>query len=301
MKRILITGKNSYIGTALEKYLLEYNVLQESERYRILSVSQRDSAWEEYDFSTFDTILDVTGIAHVDTTKISEEEKRKYYEVNCDLAVRTAKKAKAEGVRQFIYLSSIIVYGESAPVGKTKHITMETSPKPVGAYGESKWMAEKKLQPLAEEDFKVAILRLPFVYGFGCKGNYRLLSKLAKCLPVFPTIRNKRSMIYIENLCEFLRLLVDSGRGGLWFPQNAEYGDTGEMVRSIAKFHQKRIWGWGWLNPIVCIASKCPGRLGRMTNKAFGSITYDVNMSKGPEGYCLFSFYDSIARTERKE
>lgn len=301
MKRILITGKNSYIGTSLEKYLQDYNVLKKNQEYLSVSISQRDSSWEEHDFSVYDAILDVTGIAHVDTAKVSENEKKRYYEINCDLALSTAKKAKAEGVKQFIYLSSIIVYGDSAPVGKTKHVTLETQPAPEGFYGESKLQAEKQLQLLAESDFQVAILRLPFVYGAGCKGNYRVLRKLAMRLPIFPTIRNHRSMIYIENLCEFIRMLVDSGKGGLWFPQNTEYGDTCEIVRSIAGAHQKRVWRCNWLNPMVRLMSKCPGRLGKLTNKAFGSITYDFSMSREPEGYCLFQLNDSIVRTEKKE
>ncbi|MBR4084710.1 MAG: sugar nucleotide-binding protein [Lachnospiraceae bacterium] len=300
MKRILITGLNSYIGTNVDRYLQEYNASQGSECYRVERISQKDENWAQLDFGTYDTILDVTGIAHADVGKVSDREKENYYQVNCDLAVKTAQKAKREGVKQFIYLSSIIVYGESAPVGKKKHITKETIPEPANFYGDSKLQAEKGLQPLEDESFKVSIVRLPFVYGTGSKGNYRVMAKLAKRLPVFPTIPNERSMIYIENLNEFLRLLIEQQGGGLWFPQNAKYSSTVEIVREIAAAHQKKIFFCSLLNPVIRLMSKLPGKIGKITNKAFGNLTYDSGLSEGIEGYCIYSTTESIRRTEEK-
>lgn len=298
MKRILITGLNSYIGTNVDRYLQEYNDSQGTESYQVERISQKDDKWELIDFSPYDAVLDVTGIAHTDVGKVSEQEKENYYRINCDLAVQTAQKAKKEGVKQFIYLSSIIIYGESAPVGQQKHITRETLPAPANFYGDSKLQAENGLAPLEDENFKVAIVRLPFVYGPGSKGNYRVMAKLAKCLPVFSTIPNQRSMIYIENLNEFLRLLVEEQAGGLWFPQNAEYGTTVEMVRWISKAQQKKIFFCNWLNPMVRLISKIPGKVGRIANKAFGNLTYDMEMSKDMKGYQIYSMAESIAKTE---
>ena len=300
MKRILITGLNSYIGTNVDRYLQEYNASQGSECYQIDRISQKDENWIQMDFGSYDTILDVTGIAHADVGKVSEQEKQDYYRINCDLAVQTAQKAKREGVKQFIYLSSIIVYGESAPVGKKKHLTRESVSEPANFYGDSKLQAEKGLQPLEDEHFKVAIVRLPFVYGTGSKGNYRVMAKLAKSLPVFPTIPNQRSMIYIENLNEFLRLLMEQQKGGLWFPQNSEYGSTVEIVREIAAAHQKKIFFCSLLNPVIRLMSKFPGKIGKITNKAFGNLTYNQELSKGIEGYCIYSIKESIRRTEEK-
>lgn len=299
MKRILITGQNSYIGNWVEKYLQEYSSLTDDRCYFVDKISQRDESWKRIDFSEYDTVLDVTGIAHADIEKISEGEKQKYYDINCNLAVETAKKAREDGVKQFIYLSSIIVYGENAPIGKQKNITRETIPEPANFYGDSKWQAEQQLGLLETEGFAVAILRLPFVYGYGSKGNYQVLSKLAQKLPVFPTIRNRRSMIYIENLCEFLRLLTESGRGGVWFPQNAEYGVTAEIVKEIAKVQNKKIWMCGIFNLFVKMIQIFPGKAGRLVNKAFGSITYDASISNDMEGYQIYSFTESIQRTER--
>lgn len=298
MKKILITGKSSYIGTAVAKYLREYNVTQKQEMYQIDTISQRQEGWESYDFAPYDVILDVTGIAHADIGRVTEEEKRLYYTVNCDLAVQTAKKAKKEGVKQFIYMSSIIVYGDSAPVGKSKRITAQTQPAPSNFYGDSKWQAEQQLSVLETDDFHVAILRPPFIYGVGSKGNYSLLSKIATKSPVFPTIRNERSMLYIENLCEFIRLLAEEGTGGVFFPQNGKYSTTAEMVKFIAESKGKRIRLWRILNPFVKLASKCPGKIGNLVNKAFGSLSYDMSMSEWPSGYQLYGLQESVKRIE---
>lgn len=300
MKRILITGKDSYIGTNVEKYLQEYNAREGFECYRTDTISQLDDTWEEHDFSPYDVILDVTGIAHADIGKVSEEEKALYYRVNCDLAVKTAEKAKTAGVKQFIYMSSIIVYGDSAPVGHEKRITGETKPAPSNFYGDSKWQAEQQLAPLECEEFHVAILRPPFIYGKGSKGNYPLLEKLALRAPVFPSIQNERSMLYIENLCEFLRLLMESGRGGVFFPQNREYSTTVEMVQMIAKVNGKTIRSLSILTPLVKVLSRCPGKIGNLVNKAFGSLTYDISMSRGVGEYQVYSLEESIERTEEK-
>ncbi len=300
MKRILLTGLNSYIGTNLEHYLQEYNAKQGRECYRVDSISQRDDAWEQVDFTPYDTVLDVTGLAHADIGKVSKEEMVQYYDVNWKLAVNTALKAQKEGVKQFIYLSSSIVYGDSASLGKEKHITGKTRPQPANFYGDSKWQAEQELRTLETEQFQVAVLRLPFVYGAGCKGNYVFLSKAAEKIPVFPSVRNSRSMLYIENLNEFLRLLIEAGRGGLFFPQNAQYSSTSQLVQAIGAAKGRKIHLWGILNPLVWLAAKCPGRVGRLTKKAFGSLTYDLNLSKEFAGYQRYDLQESIRRIEQK-
>lgn len=300
MKRILLTGVNSYIGTGLKHFLQEYNEKQGRDCYLVDCISQRDDNWEKTDFGIYDTILDVTGIAHVDIGRISKEETTHYYDINWKLAVRTALKAKKEGAGQFIYLSSSIVYGDSAVVGKQKHITAETKPAPTNFYGDSKWQAEQELQKLGTECFRVAILRLPLVYGADCKGNYRILSNLAEKLPAFPSVRNSRSMLYIENLNEFLRLLIESGKGGLYFPQNPAYCSTAELVQAIGAAKGRKIHLWRILNPLVWLVSKCPGRIGSLTNKAFGSLTYDLELSKEPAGYQLYDLQESVRRIEQK-
>ncbi len=296
MKRILIAGANSYIGTNLESYLLEYNASQGRELYQVDTISQRDSLWENHDFHGYDAIFQASGIAHVDTGAVSREQQALYYQVNCKLAVATAKKALEAGVELFIYPSSVIVYGDSAPYGKQRVINRETPADNPHFYGDSKILAERELSRL---DMQIAILRLPMVYGKGSKGNYPLLVKLADRLPFFPDVQNQRSMIYIENLCEFIRQRIEEGRGGLYFPQNPEYTQTSRMVQEIAAAHGKKVRLLKIMNPLVALASRMPGRIGTMANKAFGSLTIDKHISGNAESYCLYDLRESIWRTER--
>lgn len=290
MKKILITGANSYIGTSFEKYIEE----NFSSEYSVETFDMIDGSWRDKDFSGFDSIFHVAGIAHSDNGKISAEKEKLYYAVNTDLAVETAKKAKADGVKQFIYMSSAIVYGDSAPIGKTKRITKDTPVSPANCYGDSKVQAENGLNPLNSENFNVVVLRPPMIYGKGSKGNYPLLAKIASLTPVFPYVENERSMLYIENLCEFVRLMVENEEQGTFWPQNAEYSNTSELVKMIAEAHGKKvnlIKGFGWALKIM---SKVTG----LVNKAFGSLSYDMELSKYSVDYQKFSVIESIKETE---
>ena len=275
MKKVLITGANSYVGTSFEAYAkLHYPT-----EFIIDTVDMIDGSWREKDFSEYDAIFHVAGIAHADVGKVTEEQKKLYYRVNTDLAIETAKKAKEDGVGQFIFMSSIIIYGDSAPYGKKKRISLETVPEPSNFYGDSKWKADQGIRQLWDEKFKVCILRPPMIYGRGCKGNYQVLSKLAKKLPVFPDIENERSMLYIENLCEFLCQVIMREDEGIYFPQNKEYVKTSDLVKMIAEVNGKRIFVSKLFNWVVWWGSIGPGKIGCLVNKAFGNLSYAQNMS----------------------
>lgn len=288
MKKILITGANSYIGTSFEKYMEQYN------DYQIDTLDMQDSNWKKYDFTSYDSVVHVAGIAHADVGHVSEEIKQLYYKVNTDLTAETASLAKRSGVKQFIYMSSTIVYGESAPIGKKKIITPETKPIPANFYGDSKLQADLKLLKLNDDNFRVCILRPPMIYGPGCKGNYQMLSKLAKKLPVFPDIKNERSMLYIGNLCYFIKECIDNQSNGIHFPQNSEYVSTSQLVKKITEVNGKTIYLTKLLNPFIYIASKIPGRIGRLCNKAFGNMCYD-----SIEQIEQYSFIESVKGTEQ--
>ena len=220
MKRVLITGAGSYIGTAFESWIAE-----RSDSIITQTLGMRGEAWRGHDFRGYDSVFHVAGLAHADVGKVSEETKALYYKVNCDLAVECARKAKAEGVGQFIFMSSIIVYGDSAGIGKRRVIGRDTPLAPANFYGDSKVRAEEGLKRLDSDSFRVVILRPPMIYGKGSKGNYPLLAKLAVKLPFFPKEENQRSMLYIGNLCRFVELMVENGERGIFYPQNAEYVD----------------------------------------------------------------------------
>lgn len=198
-------------------------------------------------------------------------------------------------------MSSIIVYGEGISLKQKRVITRTTKPAPSNFYGDSKWKAEKKLQPLNDERFHIAVLRPPMIYGENCKGNYRLLAKIAETCPIFPDYNNERSMLYIGNLCEYLRLLVETEKAGLYFPQNPEYVNTSNMVCLIANAHKKKICIIKGLNAIVYLAGICPGKIGGMVKKAFGSMVYQISENQvGFSGnYQIYHLKDSIKRIER--
>ena len=288
MKKVLITGANSYIGTSFENYVMQCH------DYQIDTVDMIDGKWRDKSFSEYDSVFHVAGIAHSDTGKVSEERKQFYYQINTDLTIETAEKAKADGVGQFIYMSSAIVYGDSAPIGKPKRITRDTPVAPANFYGDSKVQAENGLLKLADESFHVVILRPPMIYGKGSKGNYPQLSKFAQKLPLFPYIKNERSMLYIGNLTEFVKLMIDNNESGIFYPQNAEYVATSEMVQVIAQAHGKKTR----LVKGTTVPLKAMSHATGLVNKAFGNLSYDMSMSEYKENYRKFSFEESIRQTE---
>lgn len=273
MKKILITGANSYVGTSFEKWMEQYK------DYQIDTLDMLDENWRKKDFSEYGVVFHVAGLAHADVTSVSKQVRDKYYLVNCDLAIETAKKAKKDGVKQFIFMSSMSIYGDSARVGKIKAISHQTKADPANFYGDSKLRAENGMLKLRDKDFKVVIIRPPMVYGYGSKGNFPMLEKLAGRMPIFPTVKNQRSMIFVNNLCEFVHLSVERECDGIYYPQNEEYVCTVQMVRQIAKEIGKKIWFTGLFNWGIYLLSVVPGKVGKYTNKAFGSLVYEFDLS----------------------
>lgn len=289
MKRILITGINSYLGGRFRQYMEQFP------DYTTVSISMRNGSWRGEDFTGFDVVYHVAGLAHSDNGRISPEKAQKYYEINTDLTKELAKKAKREGVKQFIFMSSAIVYGDSAPIGRRRRIDRSTVCTPANCYGDSKLQAELGLRRLEDKNFRVVILRPPMIYGPGCKGNYPVLSLFAQRLPVFPYVDNERSMLFVDNLMAFVKLMIDNEESGTFFPQNAEYSNTSELVRMIAEAHGKKlilVRGFTW-------ALKFLGFFTALVDKAFGSLSYDMPMSEYPGGeYRLYSLEESIRITE---
>lgn len=293
MKKVLITGANSYIGTSFQNWIKE-----NSSDIVTKTLDMKDSSWRDRDFSGFDAVFHVAGIAHADIGKVTDEERNLYYAVNTDLTVQCAGKAKAEGVGQFIFMSSIIVYGEGAGIGKERVITKDTRPDPANFYGDSKLKAEEGLMEFVGDGFKVVILRPPMIYGKGSKGNYPLLSNMARKLPFFPDVANRRSMLYVGNLCKFIALMIENEESGLFFPQNDGYVRTSEMVRLIAQAHGRKIRTVKLFNPCLRLLGALGSKPGRMVNKAFGNLVYDKEMSHYREKYQIYGLEESIQLTE---
>ena len=281
MKNILITGKNSYIGKSLENWLM-----REPNKYKIDTLDMKDGSWKVKDFSRFDVIFHVAGVAHI---KETSENQSLYFKVNRDLTYETAQKAKVDGVKQFVFLSSMSVYGIENGV-----INKDTTLKPNSTYGKSKIEAEDLINKLQDDSFTISILRPPMVYGKNCKGNYPRLVGLALKTPIFPKVDNKRSMIYIDNLSEFVKQIIDNRSGGLFFPQNAEYVNTSEMVRLIAEIHDKRMKMTKLFNPLLKLLNS------RTLNKVFSNLVYEMSMSEYESNYRVFGFRESIFKTEQR-
>lgn len=298
-KKVLITGAGSYIGETFREYA--------GEHYPALvidAVDMIDGSWREKDFSAYDIVYHVAGIAHADVGKLDEDTKAKYYEVNTDLAVEVCEKAKAEGVKKFVFMSSMIVYGDSAPYGKSKVVDGHTVPAAANFYGDSKLQADVAVRSLATDEFKVIVLRPPMIYGRGSKGNYPTLAKLAKKLPVFPNVDNKRSMLHIDNLCEFLCQIMlikkVEENAVVLIPQNGEWTKTSQMVKEIGEVTDKKVRLIGGMMKLaVLLGGKVPGKIGELVNKAFGNSAYAYEISQY-EGihYQTTTLRESIKKTE---
>lgn len=278
MKKILITGESSYIGTSFQKWLAQY-----PEEYQVDTISVRGDEWQEKDFSEYDVVYHVAGIAHIKETKKNQD---LYYKVNRDLAYEVAKKSKNDGIKQFIFLSSMSVYGIEEGV-----ITRDTKLEPKNAYGKAKLEAEKLIGQLEDKNFIVMIIRPPMVYGRGCKGNYAKLSKLAKITLVFPEIDNQRSMIYIDNLSGYVKNVIDYEKCGILLPQNKNYVSTSDMVKEISNVHGKTIHFTKIFNPLLKFMN-----IG-ITKKIFGSLVYEKD--KLVED--IVEYQDSIFKSETKK
>ena len=291
MKKILITGANSYVGTRLETWLKQW-----PDAYSVDTVSLLDEQWKAMSFCGYDSVFHVAGLVHLKESKDDPQQKELYDRINHRLAVDVASKAKNEGVKQFIFMSSASVYGLEGAVGTNVIITADTPLEPADNYGISKKNAEVLLKPLEDDSFKIVILRPPMIYGKGCRGNYVTLAKLAKKLPVFPYMHNQRSMLYIDNLSEFVRLMIDNEERGIFCPQNNEYTQTAQMVALIAQANGRKIWmihGFGW-------ALKLMSHLTGLVNKAFGNLCYDFELSRYKQDYCVVDLDTSIMETEKE-
>lgn len=282
MKKILITGAGSYVGESVKKYMLAHG------DYQIDAVDTMGDNWKKADYSQYDVVYHVAGIAHVNADPKMEA---LYYKVNRDLTIEVARHAKAAGVKQFLFMSSQIVFHESQSL-KTEVLTSETKENPNGFYGDSKLQAENGIKPLADEDFKVCILRPCMIYGSNAKGNFPRLAKLGSKVPVFPAWHNKRSMLYIDNLAEFVKQCVDRELEGTFYPQNREQADTVEIIRFFAKAAGHKVWITKLLNPFVWLGSF----ILQPINKMFATYYYDPSMSKYDFEYQLVSFEESLNR-----
>lgn len=283
--KLLVTGAGSYIGSKVSEY-----ILQKETDWTVYQLDVQSDDWKKFDFSCYDAVFHVAGLAH---RKITPDIEPLYYKVNRDLALSIAKKAKSDGIRHFIFMSSMSVYSDDLT-----YVDKDSPTKPDNAYGKSKLQAEVVINELADQDFIVSIIRPPMIYGKGCKGNYNSLRSIALKYPFFPKVNNKRSMLYIDNLSEFIYVLVKNPQKGVFFPQNKELVNTTEWVQYIAEEHGKKVYASVVLGWFARLGKHFPG-IKTYCIKAFGDSYYDPSMSSfGQDNYCVIDFKKSIKRTE---
>ncbi|HCK24119.1 MAG TPA: NAD-dependent epimerase [Bacteroides graminisolvens] len=283
MIKVLITGAGSYIGESVRKY-----ILSTSSEFEIDAVDTMGDNWKKADYSKYDVVYHVAGIAHVNADPKMEA---LYYKVNRDLTIEVAKHAKAAGVKQFIFMSSQIVFHESQSL-KPEMLNKDTKENPNGFYGDSKLQAEIGLHELDCDTFRICILRPPMIYGPNAKGNFPRLARLAMQTPIFPAYHNKRSMLYIDNLAEFVKQIILRKMAGTFYPQNREQSDTVEIIRFFAKEAGHKVWITKLFNPSVWLG----GFVLQSINKMFATYYYEPEMSKYDFDYQLISLEESLKR-----
>lgn len=257
---VLIFGKGSYVGTHIKEHLEKFD-------YTVTELEARSDAWKNFDFGSYDVVYHVAGIAHM---KETDDNAYLYYEVNRNLAYNVAKRAKYVGVKQFIYMSSMSVYGleESREL-----ITINTPTNPNTNYGKSKLQAEQKLQELEDDNFTVSLLRPPMVYGPGAPGNLGKLFKAVRKAHVFPTLNNERSSISIDNLSEGIKQVIEHGLAGVIILQDSAYRCTSEIIRNEMENEGVKVNFTSAFNPAV---KALIGKVDAVT-KAFGNLRYKLN------------------------
>jgi len=269
MRRILITGADSFIGT---------NYMHYSEYKTVDEISLLDCEPEDVDFSNYDVVIHLVAIVH-QSQSIPDAE---YYKINRDLCIRVAKEARSSGVGQFVFLSTVKVYGDFIPGNGPWHEYSTCNP--TDGYGKSKYEAEVKLKQLETKDFTVSIIRTPLVYGQGVKANMYNIIRLINNLPVLPLggIENKRNFTYIENLVALLDLIIKESAAGIFIAMDEGSMSTTQLVRYISKALNKKRYLIPLPGFIVRLGTKS---MPKVFDRLFGSFELNNSHTKQILGF----------------
>lgn len=273
-KTLMITGASGFIGSNfIERY---------KDKYNIIPVDLLKIKPEEIDFRGVDTVLHLAALVH----QMKGAPREKYFEVNTELTRRVAEEAKKQGVRHFVFYSTVKVYGYDGDLYNHNIILNEESEcKPMNdPYGESKWEAEKILRRLEDDNFKIGIIRPPMVYGKGVKGNMESLIKLVKMLPILPFNydKNRRSLVNIENLMYLTALVIDKEASGVFLPLDEKNISLKEIVEGIEKAYNLKRINIPMIQPVFWLLTKLkPNIMVRL----FGTLQFDNQLTKEKLGY----------------
>ncbi len=261
--RIMVTGSTGYIASHI-KFWFD----GKKSDYITDCVSVRNGIPKCIE--NYDVVIHTAGLVHKSEKKYSYQD---YYDINTNLTINIAKKAKQSGVKHFIFISTMAVYGLEGSLDKDVVITEKTVPNPTTKYGKSKLAAEFALRELESDDFKVSIIRPPMIYGKNCPGNYRMLKKLAVLTPIFPFVKNKRSILHINSLCQLIFLIVQNDKSGLYFPQDKTYGCTSKIVKRLSARKGKKIYLSKFLGKVIYLFDVS------IIKKVFGNLVYSKKIS----------------------
>lgn len=241
--KVLITGSKSFVGT---------NFISHSKFNKIDEVSLFNYEPGKIDFKEYDVILHLVAIVHQKAT-IPEAE---YLRVNRDLTLQVASEARQAGVKQFIFLSTVKVYGAFRTSSEPWNESSDCFPE--DAYGRSKYEAEKSLRALEDESFTVSIVRTPLVYGEGVRANMKSIVSLVRrsfILP-FKDIRNKRNFTSAENLVAFIDRIIELRASGTFIAMDKEAISTSDLVKMISENLGKKIFLFKTPGFVICIGMK---------------------------------------------
>ncbi len=216
---LLLTGATGFIG----KYFVRHT------QARVTAVSLRSQGLEDSSFEGYDVLVHLAAIVH----QKKGSKTHVYDRVNTELSIALARKAKREGVKQFVFMSTVKVYGEESDIPYT-----EDSPcHPQDDYARSKHKAETELLKLQDNAFTVSIIRTPIVYGHGVKANIKNLVTLTGTIPFLPFAgtMNRRSIVYVGNLCALIDCVIAKRAGGIFLASDDAALSTSDLIAKIGK------------------------------------------------------------------
>jgi len=256
---IIITGSSGFVGS---------NFIKLSADQDIFEVDLLTTSPEEIDFGGVNSVLHLAALVH----QMKGAPEDQYFKVNRDLAFEVAKRAKEQGVKQFVLMSTAKVYGESTANGV--YWNEESECLPTDFYGKSKYEAERLIRGLEDETFKVAIVRSPLVYGAGVKGNMISLIRMIDKFRILPfnKIDNKRSMVYIGNLVALLNTIIERQASGIFIAGDNAPISTTALVTLIANELKKSYYLFKLPKPLLKTLELIKPEL---VNRLFGSLVLD--------------------------
>lgn len=224
---ILLTGASGFIGS---------HFAQSAISYKIIPFSFHNDNINTLDLSSCDAVVHLAALVH----QMNGADSKEYERINVIQTLELAQKAKRDGIKQFIFMSTVKVYGEERDTAYTE----ATPCHPQDDYGKSKLRAEQELQKLSDRHFKVSIIRTPIVYGAGVKGNIKNLINLIQKMPILPfgNTRNQRSMVYVGNLCALIVSVLEQRASGIFLACDDTSLSTSEFIHKIAVSLGKKLY-----------------------------------------------------------